>query len=248
MLLFEYAHLAPDIRFRGHGHDRWHLCVVLSGDFQEVAEGGLRDCPADVARLSSPGVLHDLAFGSEGATCLLVESSGEFWNRVFRRSVRNGGSVFGSTDARAFAERVSHGGAGSLAAALGELFAALRDPAVADGSRTPPIWLEDVRQAMQEDPGWSPSHSVRQRTHLARSFLAFQGFSPTEYRTLLRVQRAQRCLDQGASLAEAALDAGFSHQSHMTNAFREVLGLAPGAWRSAGLRDIPARHVAIRNG
>jgi len=59
------------------------------------------------------------------------------------------------------------------------------------------------------------------------------GTSPSRFRTMRRLDEARRLLGQGASLAEAALGAGFFDQSHMSRKFKGAYGLSPGKWLAA---------------
>ena len=68
--------------------------------------------------------------------------------------------------------------------------------------------------------------------HFARLFRAYTGYSLRGYRLRLRLAEAVARLDQGEDdLAGLAFDVGFSHQSHMTAAFRKVLNTTPDAVR-----------------
>lgn len=53
----------------------------------------------------------------------------------------------------------------------------------------------------------------------------------------LRIGRAKKLLEQGASPMEAALQTGFSDQSHFTNYFTRFIGLTPGAYRDIFLKN-----------
>ena len=66
--------------------------------------------------------------------------------------------------------------------------------------------------------------------HLLRTFKRQTGLSPVAYRNLLRVMAVRAQLWRGASLADAALDAGFADQSHMTRAFKLIMGATPGCY------------------
>jgi AraC family transcriptional regulator len=58
------------------------------------------------------------------------------------------------------------------------------------------------------------------------------GMSPWQYVQARRVKRARQLLaDRKTSLAEIALNLGFSSQSHFTNVFREAVGVTPKAYR-----------------
>lgn len=64
--------------------------------------------------------------------------------------------------------------------------------------------------------------------HLARVFRRQTGMTISGYRTQLRVRLAAlRVIDGGAPLAAVATDLGFASHSHLTTAFRRVLGLRP---------------------
>jgi AraC-like DNA-binding protein len=43
----------------------------------------------------------------------------------------------------------------------------------------------------------------------------------------------RRLVKSGVSLAEAALDAGFADQSHMSRQFKRAYGLTPAHWAAA---------------
>ena len=56
--------------------------------------------------------------------------------------------------------------------------------------------------------------------------------TPGEYLRRCRLERARRLMQRSAApLAEIAAAAGFSDQSHFSNAFRKIFGVSPGAFR-----------------
>lgn len=66
------------------------------------------------------------------------------------------------------------------------------------------------------------------KTRLGALFREQLGVLPKAYARIVRFRRALALLDAGpASLAEAALDAGYYDQSHMTTEFREMGGVTP---------------------
>lgn len=69
------------------------------------------------------------------------------------------------------------------------------------------------------------------RSGLLRAFAKVEGITPYRYLQTIRIDRAKKLLEQGASPSEAALMTGFSDQSHFTNFFRMFIGLSPAAYR-----------------
>jgi AraC-like DNA-binding protein len=68
--------------------------------------------------------------------------------------------------------------------------------------------------------------------YFARAFKVSTGMSPHHWLLTARVRHAQQMLlDTEIPLAEVALVAGFSDQSHFSRVFRKHTGEPPGAWR-----------------
>ena len=93
------------------------------------------------------------------------------------------------------------------------------DTAVVAGAR-----LEELEQVADCD-----------RWQLSRDFRALLGTSPYRYLQYRRVDLAKQLLREGATLAEAAHDAGFADQSHFGRTFRKAVGLTPKAWLHSDL-------------
>jgi AraC-like DNA-binding protein len=71
------------------------------------------------------------------------------------------------------------------------------------------------------------------RFQLVRGFAREVGTTPYAYLVQRRVRLAARLLARGRSIAEAAIDAGFADQSHLTRAFVRQLGVTPGRYAAA---------------
>lgn len=69
------------------------------------------------------------------------------------------------------------------------------------------------------------------RYELARQFRKAYGTSPYRYLTMRRLDKARFDIAAGLTLAEAAINAGFSDQAHMNRRFKANFGLSPGCWR-----------------
>ena len=69
-------------------------------------------------------------------------------------------------------------------------------------------------------------------SYFARSFRRYFRCSPAEYRRRCRLQSAMQLLLRGNhTLSSVALNAGFFDQSHLTTAFKQHFGQAPGRFR-----------------
>ena len=71
------------------------------------------------------------------------------------------------------------------------------------------------------------------RFQLLRSFAHEVGLPPHAYRMQRRVVLARQLIAFGTPLADAAVSAGFSDQSHMTRAFARLLGVTPAGYAAA---------------
>ncbi len=79
--------------------------------------------------------------------------------------------------------------------------------------------------------------------HFSRKFKLTTGLSPYEYVLVRRVQKARALLiNTDRSIAEVALDVGFSSQSHFTTVFKQVLGQTPGRFREGASRQAKKRQ------
>lgn len=69
------------------------------------------------------------------------------------------------------------------------------------------------------------------KSTLLRAFARSRGVTPYRYLENIRIGKAKRLLEQGVPPVEAAMQTGFSDQSHFTNYFNRFIGLSPGVYR-----------------
>lgn len=67
--------------------------------------------------------------------------------------------------------------------------------------------------------------------HLSRLFHERVGLPPHAYLNQVRVNRAKALLSRGVPIAEVAQATGFVDQSHLSKAFKRIVGVAPGQYR-----------------
>jgi AraC family transcriptional regulator len=79
------------------------------------------------------------------------------------------------------------------------------------------------------------------QAHFARAFRRTTGISPYHYVVLQRIERASGLLeDLRFSLAEIAIQCGFSSQSSFTTTFGRIKGITPGAYRNEISPSLPS--------
>ncbi len=78
-------------------------------------------------------------------------------------------------------------------------------------------------QELAQHVGLSPYYFLR-------VFRAEVGMPPYAYLESVRIGHAQKLIEAGMPLVTAAMDAGFSSQSHMTNSFKKIIGATPGQY------------------
>ena len=69
------------------------------------------------------------------------------------------------------------------------------------------------------------------KSTLLRAFTKTKGVTPYSYLENVRIGKAKKLLEKGLLPVDAALQTGFSDQSHFSNYFSRFIGLAPGVYR-----------------
>jgi AraC-like DNA-binding protein len=129
----------------------------------------------------------------------------------------------------------------------------LETRAVARGGQSRPA-LRAARAAMRlcDEPRLSIERAADEqhvgRRQLERDFERWIGVAPRHLAQVARVQQVARLARNGASLADAAAQAGFADQPHMTRTVRRVTGLAPRAFIASQRTPIAAAFRAATGG
>ncbi len=74
-------------------------------------------------------------------------------------------------------------------------------------------------------------HVGLSKSTLLRAFTKSKGITPYRYLQTIRINKAKELLEQGVSPIDAAMQTGFSDQSHFSNFFSMFIGLSPAAYR-----------------
>jgi AraC family transcriptional regulator len=241
-----------------HSHDLAYFCLLLGGNYSEsLGRKTLTYRPLTVV-FHPPGMTHRDEVGGGGGHFFSVEleprwlqSLGEYSAAPAAVTEARGDDL--SWLATRLYREFRDPDASSPLALEGLVMAMLTDVARAARRRETraPEWLARAVE-MLHDEGRQSLTVARVALevgvhpfHLSRVFKQFHGQTVGEYQNALRIRRACRELaDAGTRLADVALRAGFSDQSHFTRAFKRATGMTPGAFRrtcgaGAGRADLP---------
>jgi AraC family transcriptional regulator len=229
-----------------HDHATPTICFVLNGTFTEVWRGGSVACVSSTLKFTPAGERHWDRFDRGDVRGLLIEPDDDQVAAIRphatvldeRESFQGG--FLSTLGWRIYQEMQRPDPAAPLAieGLLLELVASasrLRESGAEIGR---PRWLEQARDRIHAELSHRPSLSSLARAvgvhpvTLARAFRQAFGCTVGEYVRQLRIERAAHQLaGTELSLAEIALAAGFSDQSHFSNMFRERTGLSPSKFR-----------------
>ncbi len=228
-----------------HGHNSCFIAFALDGRYRERACGSEFECLTRSIVVHPPGEEHAI-FGSDSSLrCLIVELDPAEMRRRYdvhtpAALMRIDGGPMAAILTNIYGE-CRHADVCSSLAIQGlvlQLLAGLSRTDNGDGERGRPPWVDRVDEILQE----------RFRLHLTLEEIADEvGASPArisavfrrvyhrsiaEEQRRLRVEFArERLRDRDASLAEIAIEAGFSDQPHFSRAFKQVTGVTPARYR-----------------
>ena len=231
-----------------HDHATPTICFVLQGAFSEMWRGGSISCTSSTLKITPAGERHWDRFDRGDVRGLLIEpnhgqvSAIKPYSAVLDERRDFQGGLLSTLGWRIYHEMQQLDSAVPLAieGLLLELVALASRLRVTGTERGRPPWLEEARDRIHAELAHHPSLSGLARSvgvhpvTLARAFRQGFGCTVGEYVRHLRIERAAHQLaGTELSLAEIALAAGFSDQSHFSNLFRHHVGISPSKFRQA---------------
>lgn len=231
-----------------HHHETPSICFVLQGAFSEMWRGGSIACTSSTLKITPAGERHWNRFSQGDVRGLLIEPDDALvgairpYSAVLDERVSFHGGLMSGMARRVYDEMRRMDAAAPLAieGLLLELVASASRMQEHNSSSGRPRWLEDARDRIHVELADRPTLTGLARSvgvhpvTLARAFRRSFGCTVGEYVRRLRIEHAARQLaDTEVSLAEIALAAGFSDQSHFSNLFRRQTGLSPFQFRRA---------------
>jgi AraC-like DNA-binding protein len=249
--------------FTRHTHEQFGIGLISSGAQKSLSGRGMVEAIAGDLIAVNPNEVHDGTPIGEGRSwrilyfspevignCLSDITDGELAmaeipDPVFRdaRTAGQFEALFAAaTDTNSDHQNaVSGTNANPLSCEEGllTLVAGVMRKRPAAGRPLVPHSIRIVREMMDDNPaaGISLSDLARasslSRFQVLRGFFKATGMTPHAYLIQRRIHLARRLMAVGTPLAETALAAGFSDQSHMTRVFVSKYGLSPRSYANA---------------
>ena len=224
---------SPGMRMAPHAHDYSNVTVVVAGEIEEHAEGGIHRGRAGSVVLKPAGCEHANAVSGFGARTVSIElKRGVITEEIGRRSwswLEHGAVV------RA-ALALCRSGAGDAEARAQELLAAVLE--TPQGSKAAPRWLAQIVTAIEQrfdEPLRLESLARdlgRHPVYASRAFRQHVGVTMHEYLRALRLRHARHLLSVSKrSVTAIAAESGFSDTSHLSRTFAEQFGISPRIFR-----------------
>ncbi|MCF3642830.1 AraC family transcriptional regulator [Rhizobium sp. TRM95111] len=242
-------------RFPRHTHDTYGIGLVRAGAQRSLSGRGTVEAFAGDIITVNPGEVHDGApIGDAGRRWTML-----YFRPDALADVLSGidGRPVGSFELTApvlraprvaqrfaalFAEATAPlpttlAGEEKLLALLADLLAPGRSPTT--GPNGVPSAVRHARARIDDRPevlvtlAALASEAGLSRFQFLRVFAEATGLTPHAYLLQRRLDRARHLIARGTPLAAAAIDAGFTDQSHLTRHFVARYGVSPGSYRKA---------------
>lgn len=210
------------------------VCLKLGAEHAVSSNGQALRYPADALCVREPGCVWGCEPAPVGFLSIDIGSAAlpdDMGRRAMRFMPRG-------LDLLAVARRLEASDVLLREQTLAELVVALVEGGAVDGCRSlaqdAPVRRACERLAEALDQPLPLDQLAREvgvnKFVLIRRFRAQIGSTPHRYRMLLRVERARALLARGVEMVEVANALGFADQAHLSRAFKEVVGIAPGAY------------------
>lgn len=214
-----------------HIHHNPHACFVIKGEMvdHEWSQGVIPASAGDFF-VYPAGTGHTIEIGNAGLECIILEEHSLDDSFTFRRSR----AVVLLKKIAVLSKGLMSRNPARQVITRCELSATLRLIARECYDETPTL-ITEARHEIKHDVN---NISIKRlalrsgvhRATLTKNFRDAYGVSPEQIKMLYKLERAATLIAQGLSVAEAAIEAGFSDQPHLNRVWRHYLGSSPKRW------------------
>jgi AraC-like DNA-binding protein len=201
-----------------HRHSESYAALVLDGEYAEASIDGRFSCSPGVLTVHPPWHTHANEFGGNGAIVLNFPMPAT--DRLVSVRISNPEALA----SLALTHPVNAGNA-----ALEE--AECHTPAA------PAPWLSQLAALLCEETAGDIAELAHRcgvtPEHASRACRRWFGMSPSALRREGRLQHAISLLQQGTSPSDAAMEAGFCDQPHLTRLLKRATGMTPAKFNAA---------------
>lgn len=238
---------AVNSRSELHGHENARFVFVLRGAFSEEYERKKRECRSMTMIIRPPLEKHWENYHGKGIICLSIDIQPQWMERLKQydinlehsaafRDANLSGLIIKLSDEFVMADNASSLAVEALLLEIAIEVSRQKKRLVAENKA--PRWLSEARDFIHAEYTLNPTinkistaaniHPV----HLSRTFRRYYGCTIAEYIRRLRVESACTALtNSNETLAEIAISAGFSDQSHFSNIFKRLMKVTPAEYR-----------------
>lgn len=234
-----------------HSHRNPRFVFVLRGRFSEIYERKKRECVPFLTIFRPAGEKHSEDYYGKGIVCLRIDVESDWLKRLCRYNIRlNGSADFYSNELIVLIQKLNSEfdnfdqfSALAVEALMLETIVSIsRREKIAFSNDKSPRWLANAKDYIHAEfdsdltiSGIAAQAGVHP-VHLARVFRRSYGCTVAEYVRRLRVETACAALRASdESLAEIALNLGFSDQSRFSKTFKRLMNQTPAEYRAANL-------------
>lgn len=233
---------SPGLRQPRHSHEHSNVTIVVAGQLHEAAEDGEYSARPCSVVLKGAGCEHEDRISGFGARTLTIQFDNasavandlrpRAWGWFDQPAIVRAALMVQNAFARRDAMQLERSAVTLVEATI----AFDRTGRIA----CPPLWLQAVRAAVDEEVENPIRFEALARdfglhpVYVSRAFRRHYGMSMTDYARAARIRNARHILSSSrCSVAAVAAEAGFSDASHLCRTFTQLLGITPRAYRRA---------------
>lgn len=246
-IMSEINHPAKS-RISSHSHENAHFCFVIDGAYTEFHRKNELVCKPLTLTFRHSGEIHADEFHERDVRVFIIEISPQWNDRLLETGLKlNNNAQFKGGLLPQLVSRLNRefhlpdSAAPIIIEGLAlEIIAETARYSAKEAGSTTPRWLKQAHELLHSR--FFESLSLRQiaaevkvhPVHLATTFRQKYGYTVGEYIRQLRIEYACREIAKGKeSLAQIALNAGFSDQSQFTKTFKRQTGMTPASYKNS---------------